>query len=397
MEDNMKAIRFLGLCGLVAVLSCSTADVNATTYGKMNHGIGYTEAQAGDDAARAKAAEARALATKINQLSSALFNALPVEMSREDFVYELLNWPDDVIDGSHNAKISEEMRIALMGLALNDGRDEAVDLRGELRKRVILGKKVLLANKVSDSRATKEAVADVLDRFMQLDDRAVVLLRNMGRDIIHQENAADGKDPIAKFTAKIAVIQEYIPQFRTLYEESQIDFDTILTQKRQETHQSAIQHHAQHGIRRAAPDDVVLSSPQNRISVSARGSIASKRAMLQVLLTHVTSTAEQLTILDEYNRLNDEQFIQMWNRLGRIMKDYSELDEDIDTPRMLFSRSKLLRFACRRDMTMRTRLYNELDRAYPRVTRGAGKDADLDARSVVPNPAVEDWANVTDL
>jgi hypothetical protein len=119
--------------------------------------------------------------------------------------------------------------------------------------------------------------------------------------------------------------------------------------------------------------------------------------MLQVLFTHVTGMVDQLTMLDDYNRLNDEQFVQMWNELGDIMAKYAGLDDDMETPRSLFASSKLLRFANRRDMAMKTRLYNALDTAYPDVTRGAGKNPALDARYVIPNPAVENWGDVTDL
>ncbi|GHU14115.1 hypothetical protein FACS189449_10350 [Alphaproteobacteria bacterium] len=136
---------------LAAILCFFASNVNAVKYGKMNGdgSISYTQAQTGDAAARKKVADAQALASKINVLRPKAFNILPAGMDRNEFIYELLNWAEKVIDISHSAKISESLRASVMRIdALND--DKKRDSFNELNDKLVLGRKLLSEAKISD-------------------------------------------------------------------------------------------------------------------------------------------------------------------------------------------------------------------------------------------------------
>jgi hypothetical protein len=407
MGDTMRTInKFLGLGALAIALSCGVADVNAMVrYGKMSNGMGYTEAlqQNGNAAAQQKVANAQALAARILQIDRAIFNELPVGMTQEEFVYELLNWPDDVTDRSHNAQISEGTRAKLMAFdPVNGLTDEAKYLWRELKARVTVGKKVLLSAKVSDSRSTKAAVSDVLNAFIQLDTDAATSLGNMQQELLaitarhNRHNARE--DQIARLKAKIAVIQRYLPQFQVFRNQAAaIDYDQILDQKRLATHNAALQHHHNNGIGRAAPDNVRLADQQSRITVRTRGSIASKRLMLQALQAYITSIVNDLELLSIYNDNIDEAFADLWMDLADITILYAALGNNLETPRTLFASSGLFYIACLRDINVRKRLYALLVKKYgDKVTTNNPNNPDLEARRYkIPDPVVEDWTTIS--
>jgi hypothetical protein len=399
---------FASLCALLITLGYAATNLDAMTYGKINKGTGYDDAVAATTNAEAqiKVQQAKDLAIKIDLIDKACFNSLPTGMKREEFIYELLNWPDDVADSGHNAKISERDRQGLMAITVGvKPSDAEISLVRRLKARLIVGKKLLLAAKVNDSRTTKAAVVDVLDKFAVLDKKTIELLQNMEKKLEEEEqktlkpgdkNITGKSDPIAIFSAKIEIIKSYASKFEEIFNEiKKIDYAAIRKEKQQATITLAKDHFRKHGIERADPDDVVLANPKNKITESIDNSIKSKSAVLTALSNHVNAMVKQLTILDQYHKITDEKFISLWMEMGETMCLYSALTDNVETPRTLFASSKLFEFACLRDEQVRRKLYQQLNEKYPNATKGAGMIAELDKRFVIPDPASEDWNKIT--
>jgi hypothetical protein len=360
----------------------------------MSGGTSYTAAQADttNDEARQKVAETQALKNKLIVIDAAIFNKLPVGMTQDEFIYELLNAPEDQIDDKRNIKISQALKNQILALETPLDEDGEVCYE-EATTRIARGFNLLAEAKISDQRASKEAVADVLERFIDLDNSAADLLTNMQEEVVTAQNATDGRDEIAKFTAKISVIENYIDQFQELYDRSPIDFGAILGQKRADVHAEVLAHYAAHGdgTRRGMPKDVRIAEPTSRLHTKTVESIASKRTILQALVAHVTSIVEQMQILARYQALTDEQLIVVWGRLGATAKRFASLTSS-STPRRIFKAAGLFRLACLRDGAFQQRLFDALpaDVKLP----GPGIHSDKDAETLIPNPMGGAWTSI---
>ncbi|MDR3131711.1 MAG: hypothetical protein LBU02_01260 [Rickettsiales bacterium] len=383
-------IKFFGLGALAIALSCGIADVNAM-YGKMRGGMSYTAAQTGDAAAQQKVAEAQALAIKINTLKPRALNNLPSGMTPDEFIYELLNWPDNVVDASHNAKIANDLRLAILAIDNLNNQPKRLTFR-KLTEKLSLGYDLLSEAKVSDQKITKETVTEVLREFVDIDTLAATLLDNLNHEIVAVETI--DRDPIEKFRRKIGIIEGYINQFTGLNARAQaINLPAIVGAKRAAVHQAALQHYHTHGKGRADPLDVRLTEPTNRTMAVTADSIGAKRLMTAAIVAHVTSLAQQLQLLQDFNQLNDDAFVEVWTHLAEVALSVAAFTKNAETPYETFLATGLLKLGARRDITIQDRLFNALPANAKRPTGAPGvTDPALDAEYLIPNPRNVDWS-----
>jgi hypothetical protein len=383
--------KFVGLGALAVALSCGIADVDAM-YGKMSGGIGYTTAQAGDAAARQKVADAQALAAKITALKLRALNNLPNGMTPDEFIYELLNWPDDVIDASHNAKISEALMTEIMEINALNSQVKRSKFQ-ELESRLVRGCNLLSETKIIDQQITKKTVTEVLKEFVDIDISAAELLEALNRDIIEEERI-DHRDPIEKFKRKIDVINGYIGRFDALNIKAQgIDLTIIAGTKRTSAHQTALNHYSNYGGNRADPLDVRLIEPTSKTETAIKNSIAAKRVMTASLYAYISFFVQQLRLLQNFNQLNDDTFVEVWTSLGKLAINVAGMSRGTTTPYDTFSATGLLQFAAKRDKNIQKRLFDALPigAKQPSTPSGVTNPAS-DAEYLIPNPEIVDWS-----
>jgi hypothetical protein len=100
---------------------------------------------------------------------------------------------------------------------------------------------------------------------------------------------------------------------------------------------------------------------------------------------------ENKKVKDDYATF-DDQFVQVWGRLGATAKRFASLTSS-STPRSIFKAAGLFRLACLRDETFQQRLFEALpeDVKYYALY---SDDPELMAKYVIPNPASTAWADL---
>jgi hypothetical protein len=395
----MKMItKFTKLCAAVAVLGLFMTDISAM-YGKMSGGISYTAAQTGNVAAQQKVAEAHALAVKINTLRPGALNNLPSGMTADEFIYELLNWPANVKDVSHNVRISDSLRTAIMAIDALNTQEKRITF-SKLAGKLSVGRNLLFKAKISDQKITKEAVTAVLIELAAIDKLAAERLHKLRKGIAAVEIEAillpreERPDPVEKFRRKIAVIERYIPQFSELYARVKaINLPAIIEEKHLAVHQADVHNSQTTGVDRADPLDVRLIEPGSRTMAATVRGIDAKRLLTEAIVAQLASLADQLRLLDEFHQLNDTAFADVWVHLADVAITVAATSEGAETPYDTFLATGLLKLAAKRDRNLQDRLFAALPDDVKQPTGAPGiTDPALDNEYLIPDPRVVDWS-----
>jgi hypothetical protein len=399
---------FASLCALLITLGYAATNLDAMTYGKMSGGMSYTIASNAKDNHEAliKVQQAKDLAAKINDIEPSTFNNLPIGLTKDEFIYELLNYPEDVLDDTQNAKIYDSLRNRVLALDSHAPRTRAnlITIR-DITDRCAIGVKVLSDTKIVDQRLNKKIATDIFNKFTELDTKVAKALNEMREKIVAVGNKAaiekkvygditkeeKVNDEITKFKAKIKVIEEYIPKFKEIYDGSDINFANIYEGKQKEVLTST-QKHYMSGVGRNIPSALIKISEQDPLGKAAANSIVQRRVMLEAILNQMRSFAEQLTMLDGFHKINDEKLIEVWQELGSIARSLASHVGHGYTPQYIFHMTGLFELATLRDIDFQRKLFQSLPENVKQPTGAPGVTThELDTRYLIPSPEDRAW------
>lgn len=408
-----KFIRLKELSTVVgAAMLCMlgiVSDLDAVVYGKLNGGnsIGYKEtlerANRGDGEARDKIDEAQRFAGIINRISPQAFNIIPTGMSREEFMFEALNYTRNTtgadqayrqIDAKTRAGLTDDEK---RNLERWNGYSDA-NIKQASNKVVPIVKKLqeiskqLSVGKNSTDKAIKKTVQAILERLSDAKGSVTQLLRRaVGHMADIQQNG--GRDSRVRFKEKVNFIGEVAQNLRTQINDFQFDFDEIYREKRDEVYRADVDFLANNGLgrNRAPLVKVNMREVNPRTKEVMEGYKEQVQLLIDSMQVFVHSLFTEMLRMDKVHDIEDDDLKRVVQSLSSFL-DYSVISDEGSIGSLnYFAGCGLFALAVTRDIEFQRELFELIDNNHRLDKAPAGTDPNLNSRMLVPPPDDGSW------